>query len=219
MSLEIFRNKLIVGEGGDSTGKTSVLELLARDLREDGQKVILTRMPGGDWGPLAPLVRSMCKDKRFELGNYANLFAFLLDRAECLEKIIKPGLDSGKTILCDRWTHSTVAFQFYGKGMLDDFKFFLKDDKKVSAVKEWIECSFFNINPDFTFYFPVKIGEREKNAQDIFENMGTTFEKRVKDAYDEMSERLDWYEVYPGDSAEETLKNLYEKVETRESLL
>jgi len=214
-----FTNKLIIAEGIDETGKTSVMELLYRDLQNNGIKTILTKQPGGDWGPLAPLIRSLCKDKRFELGNYANLFAFLLDRAECIEKIIKPALDAGKTVICDRWSYSTIAYQLYGKGMLDDFHYFLRDDKKVNAVKEWLENSFFNIEPDYVFYFGTKIGNREKNSNDNFETRGNVFENRVREAYDEMKDRLDWIEIIPGQSAEETLTNLYNKVKIRLELI
>jgi dTMP kinase len=219
MNFNIFRNKLLVFEGADSSGKSSVAELFYNDLKEFGIKTILTKQPGGDWGPLAPLLRSLCKDKRFELGNYANLFAFLLDRSECIEKIVKPALESGKTIICDRWSYSTISYQLYGKGMLDDFKFFLKDDNKVQAVKEWIENSFFNIEPDYTFYFPIKIGNREHDPSDNFENRGTIFEKRVKESYEEMKSRLDWIEINPGENAKETLTNLYNKIEIREELI
>lgn len=219
MNLEMFRNKLIIFEGMDETGKSSVASLFNEDLKKAGLRTVLTKQPGGDWGPLAPLVRSMCKDKRFELGNYANLFAFLLDRAECIEKIVKPAIDAGKTVICDRWSYSTIAYQFYGKGMIDNFHVFLKDNSKVQAVKEWIENSFFNIEPDYTFYFPIKIGNREKNSSDNFENRGSVFENRVKDAYSELKDRLDWIEVHPGQSAEETLENLYSKIEIRNELI
>jgi dTMP kinase len=219
MDLNIFRNKLTIFEGADSSGKSSVAELLYYDLKEFGIKTVLTKQPGGDYGPLAPFIRSLCKDKRFELGNYANLFAFLLDRSECIEKIIKPALDSGKTVICDRWSYSTIAYQLYGKGMLEDFKSFLKDDYKVEAVKDWIENSFFNIIPDYTFYFPVKIGNREYNPSDNFENRGSFFEQRVKESYEEMESRLDWLEVIPGVSAKDTLTNLYNKLEIREELI
>jgi dTMP kinase len=219
MDFNKFNNKLIVFEGSDSTGKSSVADLFNKDLRAAGIKTVHTQQPGGDWGPLAPFIRSLCKDKRFELGNYANLFAFLLDRSECMEKIVKPALDSGKTVICDRWSYSTVAYQLHGKGMLDDFKFFLKEDSKVEAVKEWIECSFFNIQPDFTFYFPTKVGERESNPSDNFESRGSVFEKRVKEAYEELSEKLDWFEIQPGLNIKETLTNLYNKLEIRDELL
>jgi len=192
MDLNIFKNKLLVGEGLDETGKSSVMELLYRDLIDSGIKTILTKQPGGDWGPMAPLIRSMCKDKRFNLSSYTNLFLFLADRVECLEKVIKPALDSGKTVICDRWSYSTVAYQLYGKGIFDDFKYILKSENKAEIIKEWIEDSFFNINPDYTFYFCTKVGKRDKDLYDNFENNGSTFESRGKNAYDEMSRRLDW---------------------------
>jgi dTMP kinase len=219
MNFNIFKNKLIVIEGLDETGKTSVGHLLADDLKNAGIKVIETFQPGGDWGPLAPLVRSMCKDKRFELGSYANLFAFLLDRAECIEKIVKPALDSGKTVICDRWSYSTVAYQLYGKGMLDDFEYMLHSHDDARVIKEWITNSFFNISPDYTFYFSTKIGNRGNSQHDNFDNAGSVFEKRVKDAYDEMKVKYEWIEIEPGNSAQETLTNLYNKVEIRDELI
>jgi dTMP kinase len=218
--LNKLKGKYILFEGLDETGKSSVLELLYNDLCKNNIKTIKTFQPGdSNYGPIAPLIRSLCKDKRWGLGNYGNLFAFLLDRVECIEKVIKPALDEGKTILQDRGSPSTVAYQLYAKGMLDDFKFFLKDDKKVLAVKEWIENSFFNIEPDYTFYFGTKIGERINDTNDNFDNRGNLFESRLKEAYNEMKDRLDWIEVFPGESAEETLTNLYQKVKLRLELI
>jgi dTMP kinase len=219
MDFDIFKNKLIVFEGADSSGKSSVAELFYEDLKNYGIKVVHTLQPGGDWGPLAPMLRSMCKDKRNNLGDYGNLFAFLLDRSECCEKIVKPALENGKTVICDRWSYSTVAYQLYGKGMLDDFKQFLKSNSKAEIIKEWIENSFFNIEPDYTFYFPEKVGKRESNLYDNFEHRGGAFEDRVKFAYTAMSDKYDWLVVHPGNSAKESLENLYNQIQLREDLI
>lgn len=219
MDLSIFENKLIIFEGGDSTGKSSVAQLFYEDLKEAGMKVIHTLQPGGNWGPMASTFRALCKDRRFNINSYTNLFIFLADRSECIEKIVKPALDSGKTVISDRWSYSTVAYQLYGKGMLDDFKKFLNSDTKVNVIKEWIENSFFNIDPDYTFYFPEKIGNREKDIYDNFDQRGNLFEERVRNAYNEMSRRLDWIEVSPGTSSNETLTNLYNKVSWRNELI
>jgi len=212
-----FKNKFIVFEGFDATGKTSVAKLLADKLNSEGIDTIMTRQPGGDWGPLATTLRSLCKDKRWELSSYGNMHAFMLDKAECIAKIIRPNLKAGKTVICDRHTYSCIAYQFYGKQIIDDMlKYHSKE--KVMHVINFFKNPYPDVTPNIIYYFPDRVGNRSIGVNDLFETAGDSFETRVKQAYEDMASMVHkdggeyevWKTVQPGNSAEETLNKLLE---------
>jgi len=205
-NLEDFRNKFIVFEGYDSTGKTSVAKLLVDYLNQNGVETIFTFQPGDDkHGPIAGLLRSLCKDRRWSLSVDANLFAFLFDRAECMDKVIRPAIKEGKTVVCDRHTYSSVAYQMFGKQLLQNL---IESQGLIAAehILQWVKEPYKD-KPDIVYYFPERIGNRENNKNDLFDDEKSEFENRVKKAYETMS-RDNWKVVLPGSSAEETLKKL-----------
>lgn len=203
--IEKLRNKLIVFEGYDKTGKSSVAKLLVDRLNANGIPAIFTFQPGDTaWGTEAAIMRSLCIDKRHDLHPLANLFAFLVDRTQQMYKVVQPALNEGKTVVSDRWWHSTVAYQFHGKqllkeyGLNEEFAFWLN---RVASL---------NVEPHSVFYFPESLSiEREVNVNDQFETADDSFSKRVRAAYDNMADTIEnMHRVYPGNSAEETLEKL-----------
>jgi thymidylate kinase len=217
--LDKFRHKFIVLEGIDSTGKTSVGQLLvnminkAYDDNEIDFNARFTYQPGDAiYGQIAPLIRSFCKDKRWGLSKYGNLFAFLLDRAESVYHIINPSLQLGQTVVCDRYTYSTVAYQLFGKQIYDDIK---KHNGATiaDALMEWFINPYPDVRPDIVYYFPQKVGIREDADYDMFDKASSEFNDRVKAAYERMytiqvPKGTIWKKVLPGNSAEETLQCL-----------
>jgi len=127
MSLKHLAGKLIVCEGADETGKSTVSKLLVQKLKNDRIPVVHTFQPGDTgWGVNAAYFRSLCKDARHGLHPVSNLFAFLVDRTEQVDKIVLPALNEGKAVVSDRWWYSTIAYQFYGKQLLK--RYLLNDD-------------------------------------------------------------------------------------------
>jgi dTMP kinase len=204
MKLENLRNKLIVFEGSDKTGKTSVAKLLVDELNGNGIPAIFTFQPGDpNWGTEAVLMRSLCKDKRHNLHPLANLFAFLLDRVEQTSKVVKPALDEGKTVVSDRWWHSTIAYQFHGKKIITDYNL----DEKFATTLNKVASMY--LEPDYVFYFPVQLEvDRKDDINDQFDNSEEKFKKRVNAAYKMLATQLDFIKVLPGKDAEETLNNI-----------
>jgi len=200
-----WKNRLIVLEGADSSGKSSVANLLTDYLNNNGIETILTFQPGdSNWGPLAPILRSLCKDKRWDLHPLANFFAFQLDRVEQTSKVVIPALSLGKTVISDRWNYSTYAYQLYGKELITKYNM-------PKEVLEWLlETAIISKNPDYVFYFPEKINSNRKDdPNDTFDKAGNDFFMRVHNAYEELANKnSNWVRVSPGYSAEDTMKKI-----------
>lgn len=103
-------------EGIEGAGKSTAQRLLADLLRERGHVPLLTREPGGC--SLGRNLRPILLDARLSgLSDRAELYLFLADRAQHVAEVVRPALESGQTVLCDRYTDSTLAYQGYGRGI------------------------------------------------------------------------------------------------------
>ena len=103
-------------EGIEGAGKSTAINYLAGFLQKNGHDPLCTREPGGC--ALGRSLRSILLDARTrELSSRAELFLFLADRAQHVAEIIRPALDAGQTVLCDRYTDSTLAYQGHGRGL------------------------------------------------------------------------------------------------------
>ena len=106
----------ITFEGIDKSGKTTLAELLVDTLRAKGHQVVLTKEPGGT--ALGEDIRHLVLDPRDEPGPCpaAEVLLFAADRAQHVDEVIRPALASGKVVVSDRFTDSTLAYQGYGRG-------------------------------------------------------------------------------------------------------
>ena len=201
MKLDRFKNKLIIYEGCDRTGKTSVAKLMVDYLNRNGVETIFTFQPGDEnWGPLAPTLRSLFKDKRWNLHPLANFFAFQLDRVEQTDKVVQKALDEGKTVVSDRWNYSTYAYQLYGKQLVE--KYNMPREVLVWLLTTASVCR----EPDVVYYFPEKLKvERQDSIHDEFDNSTNDFMNRVHEAYEVLANNPNWVRILPEKSAEETL--------------
>jgi len=104
-------------EGGEGSGKSTVLKSLADNLTVEGLSVVLTHEPGGS--EVGEKIRQWLleKDHKIPLDPMAELMLFLADRAQHIHEVIRPALEEGKIVLCDRFNDSTVAYQGFGRGM------------------------------------------------------------------------------------------------------
>jgi len=106
----------ITFEGGEGTGKTTQLTLLTKRLERLGRDVLLTREPGGT--PLGIEIRRHLVASTIDPPvPLAELFLYAADRAQHVERVIKPALAAGNVVLCDRYADATVAYQCYGRGL------------------------------------------------------------------------------------------------------
>lgn len=109
-------NLFITFEGIEGCGKTTQLGLLAQDLVAQGFDVVTTREPGGC--PIADAIRQILLDPDNQsLVPRSELLLYAAARAQHVDEVIRPALLSGKTVLCDRFTDATCAYQGDGRGL------------------------------------------------------------------------------------------------------
>lgn len=106
----------ITFEGIEGCGKTTQIRLLADALRQSGKRVVLSREPGGC--PISDKIRAILLDSQNSaLTPLAELLLYAAARAQHLDEVIRPALDSGAIVLCDRFTDATLAYQGFGRGL------------------------------------------------------------------------------------------------------
>ena len=145
--------RFVTFEGIDGAGKSSHIESLARWLRARGHTVEVTREPGGT--PLAERVRELfLHDPMDALTEALLVFAA---RRDHLKKRIEPALAEGRTVLCDRFTDATFAYQGAGRGF---------DRAVLQQLERWVQAG---RTPDLTLWFdvePIEAATRRAAARD-----------------------------------------------------
>ena len=164
----------ITFEGIDGAGKSSHIERLAAWLRERGHNVIVTREPGGT--PLAERLREMVLHEAMDTLT-ESLLVFAA-RRDHLVQIIEPALRAATTVLCDRFTDATFAYQGGGRGF---------DTAVLFQLEEWVQQG---RQPNLTLWFeldPSLAAQRRAAARapDRFERQDETFFRRVHGGYEE----------------------------------
>ncbi len=110
-----MNGKLIVFEGVEGCGKTTQIQLTGEWLQYLGIEIIITREPGGT--ELGVDLRRLLLDAKNSIANRSELLLYAADRAQHVEQKLKPNLQNGKFVLCDRFIYSTIAYQGYGRGL------------------------------------------------------------------------------------------------------
>jgi dTMP kinase len=109
------RGRLIAFEGVEGSGKSTQVELLRQALEGRDREVVVTREPGGT--PAGERVRALLLDPEVELGPRAEALLFAAARAELVAEVIRPALERGAHVLCDRYLDSSLAYQGVARGL------------------------------------------------------------------------------------------------------
>lgn len=167
-----MKGKFITFEGGDGAGKTTLVDAVYASLTAKGKRVLKTKEPGGS--PVGAGIRQLLLHSDTPLTKRCELFLFLADRAEHVDKVIVPALEKGDIVLCDRFNDSTLAYQAGARGL---------DEEQVRALCT-IACN--SVEPDLTLYLdldPRIAFERVKKmgkAKDQIEAEGFAFHDKIR---------------------------------------
>ncbi len=196
----------ITFEGADGCGKTTQLNLLAESLQAKGCDVLITREPGGKG--LGEKIREILLNYDGEVSDNCEAFLFLADRAQHIDIIVKPAVEAGKIVLCDRHTDSTLAYQGYGRGV---------DLERLKMLNNIATSGFV---PDLTFVFDVDVEtsmSRVGNEKDRMESAGIEFFERVKNGYLEIAKKEpDRVKVI---NSNDSIENIFEQVKSYADLM
>ena len=165
----------ITFEGADGSGKTTQLNKIKNFLEEKGFDVVVTREPGSL--ELGQKIRNILLHYDGVVADRCEIFLFLADRAQHVENFIKPAIEEGKIVLCDRHTDSTIAYQGYGR------------EQDIELLKKLNEIAVNGLKPDLTMFFDVSTEtaqERVGNEKDRMESIGIEFHKKVRNGYLEL---------------------------------
>ena len=164
--------RFITFEGIDGAGKSSHIPRLAEWLQAQGRTVLVTREPGGTL--LAETLRECLLHQSMDAMTEA-LLVFAA-RRDHLQQQIRPALEAGHTVLCDRFTDATFAYQGAGRGF---------DLKVLTQLEAWVQSG---LQPDLTFLFDLPSAQAAQRraavrAADRFEAQDENFFDRVRSGY------------------------------------
>jgi dTMP kinase len=169
------QHAFIVFEGGEGSGKTTQAKALSNRLRRLGFHIVLTHEPGGTL--LGNKLRRWVKWGR-GVTTQTELFLFLSSRSQLLSGVIRPALEKGSIVICDRYDPSTFAYQGYGRGMDLDF---------LKSVNSFVTDGF---SPDLIVLLDLSAEQglgRKRMKLDVFEREEFAFHQRVRDGYLKMA--------------------------------
>lgn len=178
------RGLFITVEGTDGSGKTTQIDFIREYLQARGYEVVITREPGGT--RISEIIRSVILNPDFtEMGNNTEMLLYAAARAQLVAEIIKPSLEQGKTVICDRFLDSSYAYQGFGRGIN------LENIEKVNNI------AIDGVMPEITFFFDLdpEIALKRRMASssaDRIENEKIEFHKRVHAGFVDLANR------YPG---------------------
>ncbi len=163
---------LITFEGIDGCGKTTQAGLLQDALGKVGLPHILVREPGGT--AVGEMIRELLLQKEYNLTLKAELLLYAAARAEVVQQVIRPALNKGKIVVCDRYTDSTLAYQGYGAGA---------DLLWVRSLNKWVTDG---LQPRQTFLLdlPLELAlQRRDGIGDRIEERARSFHQNVRKGY------------------------------------
>ena len=164
----------ITFEGGEGSGKSVQSKALYKKLSQSAIPALLTYEPGGT--PYGNKIGRLLKwTEGTDITPLTELLLFSASRAQLVTKVIQPSLASGKTVICDRYTDSTTAYQSYGRGL---------DLEMVKAINNTATQG---LKPDLIVLLDIPVGEglarKSVKKQDRFEQEDIAFHQRVREGY------------------------------------
>lgn len=162
-------------EGTDGSGKTTQINLIKEYLTGKGYEVLLTREPGGN--KISEKIRNIILDtENTEMGKVTEMLLYASSRAQLVSEFIKPAIDAGKIVICDRFVDSSYVYQGFGRGI------------DLMTIADVNRIALDGVMPDITFFFDISpeiaLKRRiESTGADRIEKENMEFHMRVYDGY------------------------------------
>ena len=176
------RGLFITLEGPDGSGKSTQSLLLARYLKRQGHKVVRTREPGGT--SIAEALRRIILNPKNRISKVTEVLLYEAGRAQHTSELILSALREGKTVVCERYTDATLAYQGYGRKL------------DIRMVKELNRIASSGLKPDLTLLLDLDVKEGLKRVRktsgrrlDRMERESIRFHERVRKGYLEIASR------------------------------
>jgi len=166
-------------EGSDGSGKSTQAKLMESFLREKGHQIVITREPGGTG--ISEKIRALLLDKKHvEMNGRTEALLYAAARAQHVEEIIKPALERGDVVICDRFVDSSIAYQGYGRNL----------GEQIEIINKFAVSG---CMPDITFLFKIEPetgrARIKTKDRDRLEKEHTEFYSEVYKGYTELEER------------------------------
>ncbi|MDD5312611.1 MAG: dTMP kinase [Dehalococcoidia bacterium] len=170
----------ITFEGGEGCGKSTQAKILYRKMQEADIPCILTQEPGGT--PLGNEVRDLLKTKRpLNIYPKTELLLFAACRAQIVTEVIQPSLDSGKTVICDRFADSTTVYQGFGRGL------------DLNLIQNINDLATHGLKPDLTILLDMRpqisLQRKSNRMNDRFDTEDILFHQKVREGYLELAKQ------------------------------
>ncbi|MDR0847925.1 MAG: dTMP kinase [Propionibacteriaceae bacterium] len=158
----------IVFEGGDGAGKTTQSARLVSWLRERGLDVVHTFEPGDT--EVGQAVRGLVLHSRTDMAPRAEALLYAVDKAQHVAEVVRPALEAGKIVVCDRYVDSAIAYQGAGRAL---------DIDEVTRLMWWAAS---DLRPDLTVLLDVRVDQGVEDVEnpDRMESAGVEFHERVR---------------------------------------
>ena len=172
-----MKGLFITFEGIDGGGKTTQLALAAKWLREQGYEVVESREPGGT--PLAERVRELVLDPSLPLTTTTQTLLYLAARSEHVDKLLRPSVEAGRIVLCDRFSDSTLVYQGLSQG---------KSLAELAMLRNLCSFASAGLAPDLTLVFDgrpeVMVRRRAaRGVSDRYELQGLDFQQALRKGF------------------------------------
>ncbi|MBB6218707.1 dTMP kinase [Anaerosolibacter carboniphilus] len=197
-----MRGLFITIEGPDGSGKTTQMKKIEEYFTAKGYEVVITREPGGT--RIGEKIREIILDKNHvEMDNITEALLYAASRAQHVAEVIKPAVENGKIVICDRFVDSSLVYQGVGRNL------------GVALVEGINQVAIQGIMPDITFLFKLspQIGIQRKFSQgneDRLEREKIDFHRRVFEGYMQLEA------LYPqrirGIDASRTIQEVHEEI-------
>ena len=172
-----MKGKFITFEGADGGGKSTQVQLAAAWLQQRGYEVVTTREPGGT--VLAEKVRELVLDPNLPLNSTSQSLLYLAARSEHVEKVIRPALETGKIVICDRFSDSTLVYQGLSLG---------RELAELTVLQQLCSFATAGLEPDLTLVLdgrPEELAKRRelRGVTDRYEQQGLDFQHKLRDGF------------------------------------